>query len=54
MKKPLFTGTWGNCHIQGIAVDKRNGYIYSGQRGDIKRNRSTYKAVKKSKIIGNM
>ena len=21
MKKPLFTETWGNCHIQGIAVD---------------------------------
>lgn len=28
MKTPIFTGTWGNCHIQGIAVDKKNGYIY--------------------------
>lgn len=28
MKKPIFTGAWGNCHIQGIAVDKENGYIY--------------------------
>lgn len=28
MNSPIFTGTWGNCHIQGIAVDKTNGYIY--------------------------
>ena len=28
MKLPVFTGVWGNCHIQGIAVDKKNGYIY--------------------------
>ena len=28
MKLPIFTGCWGNCHIQGIAVDKKNGYIY--------------------------
>ena len=28
MKTPIFTGTWGNCHIQGIAVDKKNGHIY--------------------------
>lgn len=28
MNKPIFTGIWGNCHIQGIAVDKENGYIY--------------------------
>ena len=28
MKHPIFTETWGNCHIQGIAVDKKNGYIY--------------------------
>ena len=28
MKTPVFTGNWGNCHIQGIAVDKQNGYIY--------------------------
>ena len=28
MNTPIFTGKWGNCHIQGIAVDKKNGYIY--------------------------
>ena len=28
MKNPIFTGLWGNCHIQGIAVDKNNGFIY--------------------------
>ena len=28
MQKPIFTGIWGNCHIQGIAVDKKNGFIY--------------------------
>ena len=28
MKQPIYTGTWGGCHIQGIAVDKKNGYIY--------------------------
>ena len=28
MTQPIYTGTWGNCHIQGIAVDKKNGYIY--------------------------
>ena len=28
MKSPIFTGAWGNCHIQGIAVDEKNGYIY--------------------------
>jgi len=28
MKTPIFTGTWGKCHIQGIAVDEKNGYIY--------------------------
>ena len=28
MENPIFTGSWGNCHIQGIAVDKKNGYIY--------------------------
>lgn len=28
MNKPIFTGKWGKCHIQGIAVDKKNGYIY--------------------------
>ena len=25
---PIQTGAWGNCHIQGIAVDIKNGYIY--------------------------
>lgn len=28
MKQPIFTGTWGNCHIQGIAVDLEKGYLY--------------------------
>ena len=28
MNYPIFTGTQGNCHIQGIAVDQKNGYIY--------------------------
>lgn len=28
MKQPIYTGTWGKCHIQGIAVDEKNGYIY--------------------------
>lgn len=30
MKSPIYTGTWGqgSCHIQGIAVDEKNGYIY--------------------------
>ena len=28
MNHPIFTGAWGNCHIQGIAVDQKNGYIY--------------------------
>lgn len=25
---PICTGAWGRCHIQGIAVDLRKGYIY--------------------------
>ena len=28
MKEPIFTGAWGKCHIQGIAVDQEKGYIY--------------------------
>ena len=28
MKQPLYTGAWGNLHLQGIAVDKKQGYIY--------------------------
>ena len=28
MKQPIFTGTWGNCHIQGIAIDQKKGYLY--------------------------
>ena len=28
MTSPIFTGYHGKCHIQGIAVDKQNGYIY--------------------------
>ena len=25
---PIHTGAWGGCHIQGIAVDTKKGYIY--------------------------
>lgn len=25
---PIYTGAWGRCHIQGIAVDTKKGYIY--------------------------
>lgn len=28
MKGSIFTGTHGNCHIQGIAVDPKKGFIY--------------------------
>ena len=28
MKQPIYTGTWGKCHIQGIAVDEERGFIY--------------------------
>lgn len=28
MKKSIFTGKWGKCHIQGIAADIKGGYIY--------------------------
>ena len=30
MQPPIYTGTWGHgtCHIQGIAIDERKGYIY--------------------------
>lgn len=28
MDFPIFTGTQGHCHIQGIAVDQKKGYIY--------------------------
>ena len=28
MDSPIYTGIWGQCHIQGIAVDQKNGYIY--------------------------
>jgi len=28
MKPPIYTGAWGKCHIQGIAVDEQKGYIY--------------------------
>ena len=28
MREPIFTGKWGACHIQGIAVDEKKGYIY--------------------------
>ncbi|MBQ8894606.1 MAG: hypothetical protein IJ043_09420 [Clostridia bacterium] len=28
MKQPILTGSWGKCHIQGIAADPEKGYIY--------------------------
>jgi hypothetical protein len=28
MNAPIFTGTWGSCHIQGIALDPQGGYVY--------------------------
>ncbi len=28
MHQPICTGTWGKCHIQGIAVDEKKGFIY--------------------------
>lgn len=29
MKTPIFTGSWGKCHIQGIAIDQEKGYLYA-------------------------
>ncbi len=28
MKNQIFSGYWGKCHCQGIAVDQKKGYIY--------------------------
>lgn len=28
MAGPIYTGVWGQCHIQGIAVDQKGGFIY--------------------------
>lgn len=28
MKQPIYTGTWGRCHLQGIAVDQKKGFLY--------------------------
>lgn len=28
MVQPIYTGSWGNCHIQGITVDPQKGYVY--------------------------
>lgn len=28
MEEPIYTGIWGQCHIQGIAVDLKGGFIY--------------------------
>jgi hypothetical protein len=28
MKNKIFSGYWGKCHCQGIAVDQKNGYLY--------------------------
>ena len=48
MKHPIFTETWGNCHIQGIAVDKKNGYIYYSFTTKL------VKATLDGKIIGSV
>jgi len=48
VKKPLFTGIWGNCHIQGIAVDRKNGYIYYSFTTKL------IKATLDGKIIGSV
>ena len=28
LPKNIFSGHWGNCHVQGIAVDTLRGYVY--------------------------
>ena len=28
MKNTIFSGYWGKCHCQGIAVDQKNGFLY--------------------------
>ena len=48
MRQPIYTGTWGNCHIQGIAVDKANGYIYYSFTTKL------VKATLDGKIIGSV
>ena len=48
MKTPIFTGTWGNCHIQGIAVDNKNGHIYYSFTTKL------IKATLDGKIIGSV
>ena len=48
MKTPIYTGTWGNCHIQGIAVDRKNGHIYYSFTTKL------VKATLEGKIIGSV
>ena len=48
MKNPIFTGTWGKCHIQGIAVDQKGGYIYYSFTTKL------VKATLDGKIIGSL
>ena len=48
MKKPIFTGLWGNCHIQGIDVDKEKGFIYYSFTTKL------VKATLDGKIIGSV
>lgn len=46
--QPLYTGAWGNCHIQGICVDKKKGYIYYSFTTKL------VKATLDGKIIGSV
>lgn len=48
MEGSIFTGYWGNYHIQGIAVDKKGGYIYYSFTTKL------VKATLDGKIIGSV
>ncbi len=48
MKAPIFTGYHGKCHLQGIAVDKKGGYIYYSFTTKL------IKATLDGKIIGSV
>lgn len=45
---PIITGAWGGCHIQGIAVDCKKGYIYYSFTTKL------IKATLKGEIIGSL
>jgi len=48
MQQPLYTGTWGKFHIQGIAVDMKKGYIYYSFTTQL------VKATLDGKIVGSL